>query len=181
MALPSTIHRFRIDLSDVDRGVYEQLEFQLARHPSETEDFTVARVLAFALEHREGLAFGKGLCVAEDPAVSVPDDQGGTALWIDIGAPSAERLHKASKYAGEVCVYTHKDIAKVTGAWVGKTIHRAERIRVVGLPAEVVQPLAERLGRSNAWSVLRTAGQLYVTAGGETFEGSTVERTALAP
>lgn len=177
MALPSTIHRFRLDVSDVDRGVYETVELQLARHPSETVAFALTRVLAYALELREGLAFGRGIGFPEEPALSTPDAYGGVALWIDVGAPSAERLHKASKLAGEVAVYTHKDIDRLVADLSARRIHEAERIRIVGVPAAVLDALEARLERSNAWTLLRTDGHLYVTAGAETFEGRLDERS----
>ena len=104
MALTSTMHRFAIELSDVDRGVYESFEVPLALHPSESVSFAVVRLLAFALEYRDQLAFGRGIGAADEPAISAPGRHGTTALWVDIGAPSADRLHKAAKRADDVAV-----------------------------------------------------------------------------
>ena len=73
MALPSTIYSFDIDLADVDRGVYESLALKVARHPSETEDYLITRVLAYCLEHIAGLAFSRGLAEPNEPALSVRD------------------------------------------------------------------------------------------------------------
>lgn len=170
MALPSTIHRFQLAVSDVDRGVYETLEVQIARHPSETLTYAVTRVLAYCLEWREGLAFGRGLSSVEEPTLSAPGPHGTIGLWIDVGGPSADRLHKASKQAEEVCVYTYKDVERLLEDWRSQRIHKAEAIRVVAIPAAELEPLCERVGRNNSWDVLRTEGRVYVTVGGETLE-----------
>lgn len=171
MALPSTLHRFELGISDVDRGVYEQLEFRIAKHPSETSEFAIVRVLAFALEFTEGLEFGPGLCEASEPALSIRDAQREIATWIDIGGPAAERLHKASKKTGSVVVYTHRDVTHLQKDWSGKKIHDREKIRVVSIPRNLIRALTPCLDRTNKWDVLRTEGILYVTAGGETHEG----------
>jgi len=73
MALNSTIYNFDIDLSDSDRSVYESLSLRVARHPSESEEYLVARVLAYALEYTEGLEFSRGLCNPDDPAIAIRD------------------------------------------------------------------------------------------------------------
>jgi uncharacterized protein YaeQ len=105
VALSSTIYNFDIQLSDVDRNVYETLALRVARHPSETEEYLVTRVLAYCLEYVEGIAFSKGLAQADEPAIVVRDLTGDLRAWIEVGAPDADRLHKASKAAPRVAVY----------------------------------------------------------------------------
>ena len=175
MALPSSLHRFTVDLSDVDRGVYEQLEFRLVRHPSETVAFALVRVLAYALEYTPELAFGRGIGAADEPALSSPNAHGGIGVWLDVGAPSADRLHKASKLADAVVVYTHRPLEHVQREWASRTIHRAEDIRVVFVPPELIDPLEPTLDRNNAWQVLRTEGVVYVTAAEATYSGSLIQ------
>lgn len=177
MALTSTMHRFAIELSDVDRGVYESFEVPLALHPSESVSFAVVRLLAFALEYRDQLAFGRGIGAADEPAISAPGLHGTTALWVDIGAPSADRLHKAAKRADDVAVYSHRDPVALRQAWSGTTIHRADALRLVHVDQGLVDALGERLERRNAWQILRTEGVLYVTVDGDTFEGPLVSGT----
>src|SRR5689334_9326308 len=109
MALNSTIYNFDVQLSDVDRGVYETLSLRVARHPSETEDYLITRVLAYCLEYTEGIAFSKGLADPDEPSIVIRDLTGALQVWIEIGAPDAERLHKASKASPRVVLYTHKD------------------------------------------------------------------------
>ena len=112
MALSATIHTFDIDLSDVDRGVYQSLNLRVAQHPSESADYLVARVLAYCLEFAEGIEFSKGLSDPDEPAILVRDLTGQLQAWIEIGLPAAERLHRASKTAPRVVVYAHKDAAQ---------------------------------------------------------------------
>ena len=80
-----TIHNFEIELSDVDRGVYETLALRVARHPSETEDYLVTRVLAYCLEYADGISFSNGLAEPDEPPLAVRDLTGVTRVWIDIG------------------------------------------------------------------------------------------------
>src|SRR4051794_22055009 len=108
MALTATVHHFEIVLADVDRGVYETLDLRVAQHPSETDTRLVVRTLAYCLSHEEGIAFSKGgLSSTEEAPIAVHDPTGRLLRWIDVGAPSAERLHKASK-AAPVSIYTHE-------------------------------------------------------------------------
>src|SRR5882762_8474744 len=99
MALTATIHNFEIELADSDRNRYESLALRVARHPSESEEYLVTRVLAYALEFTEGIAFSRGLSEPDEPAISVRDLTGVLRAWIEIGTPDAARLHKASKAA----------------------------------------------------------------------------------
>src|SRR3954452_17255865 len=99
MALSATVYHLQIELSDVDRGVYEALDLRVARHPSETMRYLLTRTIAYCLIYEEGIAFSKGLSTTDEPAVWVKDPGGLVLVWIDIGTPSAERLHKASKAA----------------------------------------------------------------------------------
>jgi uncharacterized protein YaeQ len=170
LALTSTIYRFELQVNDVDRGVYEHLAPRVACHPSETLAFMCTRVLAYALEHEEGIAFGGGVSTVEEPAVWVRHPDGRVAHWIDVGAPSAERLHRASKLAERVSIYAHKDPAALHRDAAKRGVHRADRIPVWTLPAPFVEALGATLDRSNAWEVLRSDRHLYVTVGGRTLD-----------
>src|SRR5215475_6202906 len=97
MALTATIYNFDIQLSDVDRGVYETLSLRVACHPSETEEYLVTRVLAYCLEYAEGIAFGKGLSEPNEPAMTIRDMSGALASWVEVGSPDAERLHRRAR------------------------------------------------------------------------------------
>jgi hypothetical protein len=95
MALTATIYNFDIDLSDSDRGVYETVALRVAQHPSESDEYLIARVLAYLLEYTEGIVFSRGVSEPEEPMISVRDLTGKVSSWIDIGTPDSARLHKA--------------------------------------------------------------------------------------
>ncbi len=123
MALSSTVYTFDVALSNIDRGVYETLSIKAACHPSETEEYLATRVLAYCVEYTEGIAFSKGLSEPDEPAISVRDLTGARRAWIEIGAPDAARLHKASKASPRVAVYTHKDSRLLLRGYEGQRIH----------------------------------------------------------
>jgi uncharacterized protein YaeQ len=172
LAPNATIHQFSIQLSHVDRGIYETLDLRVARHPSESEDFLCARVLAFCLERREGLAFSRGLADPDQPALEVRDLTGTLSAWIDIGAPTATRLHRAAKAAPRVAVYTHRDVRRYWESLDGERIHRAQALELYGLDRELLAGLVERLERRMAFELSVTDGTLYLTLGQDRLSGS---------
>src|SRR5437762_10755114 len=97
MALTATMYNFDIELADADRRLYESLELRVARHPSESAEYLVTRVLAYALEFADGIEFSRGISDPDEAAISVRDLTGALKAWIEIGNPDAARLHKASK------------------------------------------------------------------------------------
>jgi uncharacterized protein YaeQ len=180
LALTATIYNFEVDLAHADRGVYETLVVRAARHPSESEDYLVTRVLAYCLEHTEGIAFSTGgLSDPDEPALAIRDLTGAITAWIEIGAPDAARVHKASKAAPRVAVYTHKDPDKLLAQWAGERIHRADDVELYAIDRSLIAALAERLQRRMALALSVTGGQLYVTLGDAVLEGA-VERRHLA-
>jgi uncharacterized protein YaeQ len=179
VSLTATIHHFAVRLSDVDRGVYEMLALKVARHPSEAADYLVARVMAYCLELTEGLNFSRGLSEPDEPALSVRDLTGRLLAWIDIGTPDAARLHKASKAAPRVAVYTHKAPQQLLRQLEGERMHRAADIELYALDRELVAGLAARLERRMDLDVSVTDRHVFVSMDGATFSGS-VERLALA-
>lgn len=172
MALTATIYSFEVQLNDLDRGVYEALAFKAAQHPSESEEYFVARVLAYCLEYREGIAFGRGLAEPDEPAIAVADLAGTRTAWIEIGAPDADRLHRASKACPRVAVYTHKDPAGWLRQIEGERIHRRESIEVVALDRGLIAGLAQRMERRTAFTLMRSEDHLYVTIAEDTLEGT---------
>jgi uncharacterized protein YaeQ len=179
MAISSTIYTFDIQLADVDRSVYESVSLKVARHPSETEEYLLTRVLAYCLELTEGIAFSRGLAEPDEPAITVRDLSGTLMAWIEIGAPDAARLHKASKAAPRVAVYTHKDPAQLLRQFAGERIHRAESIELYAVDRSLLADLASRLERRMSFDLAVTDRHLFVALGGETVSGEVV-RHALA-
>jgi uncharacterized protein YaeQ len=180
MALTATVYTLRISLNDTDGERYETLELRVARHPSETLEFMFSRILAYCLFWEPDIAFSKGLSTTDEPAVWVKTLDGRVKLWIDIGHPSAERLHKASKAAQHVVVCTAQDVAGYQRTLAGARIHRAQDIELVGLPASLVGALEAQVARRMDWDLAISGGQLYLTAGTETLTGE-LTRTTLQP
>jgi uncharacterized protein YaeQ len=172
LALTATIYTFDIELADTDRGVYEMLALRVARHPSETEEFLVTRVLAYCLEYTDGLAFSNGLSDPDEPALAVRDLTGVLRAWIEVGAPEAARVHKASKAAPRVAVYTHKDAAKLAERWQGERIHRADELELYAVDPTLVATLVASLQRRMEFALSVTSGHLYITLGERVIEGA---------
>jgi uncharacterized protein YaeQ len=179
MALSATMYVFEIELADSDRGVYESFELRAARHPSEAPDYLIARLLAYCLEYTEGISFSNGLSTPDEPAIAVRDLTGAMQVWIDIGAPSAERLHRASKATPRVAVYTHKDVAQFLARLRGERIHRFEALEVYAFDRDLLTSLENRLARRMALSLTVMEKHLYVSVGQESLTG-VIERIELA-
>jgi uncharacterized protein YaeQ len=172
VAVAATIYNFDIDLADSDRHVYETLALRVARHPSESEGYLVARVLAYAMEHTDGIAFSRGVSEPDEPAIVVRDLTGAIRVWIEIGSPDAARLHKAAKAADRFVVYTHKEPAQLLRNLSGERIHRAADIELYAIDRTLVNALAARLERRMAFSLSINERELYVSIGADTLTGA---------
>ena len=182
MALTATIHRVEIALSDVDRNVYETLDLRVARHPSETMRYMLTRTLGYALSFEEGIAFSKGgLSSAEEAPISIHDPTGILLAWIDIGSPSAERLHKASKAARRVSVFTHVEIAALRKEAALRPIHRAEDIQIWKVETAFLDALEAKIDRTTKLELVRNEGVLYATVGNAMIEGKMTLETIVDP
>ena len=179
MALTSTLIKVRIQLSDVDRGLYPTFELRLAQHPSEEGERVILRLLALCLLHEEELAFGRGLSSTEEPALWVKHPGDTVAFWVEVGKPAAARLHKASKRAERVAVVTDRDRQLLKRTWQGESVHRSEVLEVLLLPPDLVREAAAHLGRSIDWTITSMDGQLTIVDG-ETVITGEFERTTLA-
>lgn len=176
MALPAIVRKFEIDLADSDRGVYEALELRAAQHPSESERYLVARVVARCLEHGEGLEFSKGgVSDDEEPALVQRDLRGDLVAWIEIGSPSPDRLHKATKLCKRVVVYAWKTPDELAAAIVERGVHRGDTIELTALDPAFLDAVAATLDRVNRWELAVSGGSLYLTISG-TLHESTVRR-----
>jgi uncharacterized protein YaeQ len=168
LALGATIYTFDIDLSDVDRNVYQALKLRVAQHPSESPDYLVTRVLAYCLEYAEGISFSKGLSDPDEPAVMIRDLTGQLMAWVDVGLPSPERLHRASKAAPRVAVYAHKDPVQWLSTVAEAKIHRAEKLEVFAFDRDWIAQVVARLDRRMQWSLARSEAEIYLTLGADT-------------
>lgn len=178
MALGATIYAFEITLNDADRSVYEALNFRIARHPSETAEYLLTRVLAYCLEYAEGIEFSKGLSEPDAPALAVRDLTGVLLAWIDVGSPEADRLRKALGSARRVAVYCHRDAPALIERLKAAELRRADELEIYGVDRELLAGLAARLDRRMSFDLSVSERHAYVTLAGESLGGA-IERYPL--
>lgn len=180
MAITATIYNFEIDLADHDRSVFESLALRVARHPSESEDYLITRVLAYCLEYGEGIEFSAGgVSSPDDPAIAIRDLTGRVRSWIEIGTPDPERLHRAAKAADRVVVYMHKDPSQYLARLSGAKLHRANDIEMWTVGRPLIEGLAAALARRTSFGVSISERSLLVSIGEKSVEGD-VRRHAIA-
>lgn len=175
MALTATLYSLHVELSDVDRNVYESLDLRVAQQPSETAEYMLTRLIAYLLEYTEGIEFTEGVAAGDQPAVLVKDLTGKVTAWIEVGRPAPERLHRGVKLAGRAAVYTHQRVDKVLETLRAGKVHKADEIPVYEIPGELLAGLAAALERRGELSLSRTEGRLYASLGGADLEGDLVE------
>lgn len=147
MALKSTIHKAELQVSDMDRGYYGSHSLTLARHPSETDERMMLRVLVFALHAHERLEFGKGLSDTDEPDLWQKDLTGLIEHWIQLGQPDEKNLLRACGKAGQVHVYPYGNGAGPWWAGAEAKLERARNLqvrRVVTVGDEALATLAQR-------------------------------------
>jgi uncharacterized protein YaeQ len=170
MALPSTIYKATINLSDIDRGVYESLAATVAQHPSETEERLVARLLAYAIFYEDDLTFTKGLCAADEPDIWVKGGDGRVRLWVEVGLPDAERIVKASRHSERAALLP---CGRALPSWEMQQLPKLANIAnlaIISVDQPFLAALVQRLERTVSWSVTITEGVCYVTSGDTTLE-----------
>ena len=172
MGLTVTLYRFQIELSDIPRGIYETLDFRVAQHPSETLPYMLTRVLAYALNTQDGLTFAPtGLHDPDAAAISIDSPNGGFQLLIEIGSPSARKLHKATKMARLVKVYTYKNAESLINEIRTEKVHRGNEIEVFSLAPGFLTQLSDVLKRDNRWAILYDDGTISVQVGETSISG----------
>jgi uncharacterized protein YaeQ len=169
LAQTATIYTVTIDLSDLDRGVFETLELRVARHPSETAEYMLVRLMAYCLEYQEGIALTDGVSSGDEPALVVRDLTGRMTAWIEVGLPDAARLHRGSKLAGRAAVYTHRDVRQLLAQLAGAKIHRAGEIPIRAFDRAVIDEVAALIDRRASLAVSVSGGDLLIALGDRTF------------
>src|ERR1700754_3964462 len=148
MALKSTIFKIDLQIADMDRGYYADHSLTIARHPSENDERMMVRVLAFALHAHEALAFGRALSADDEPDLWRRDLTGAIEQWIDVGQPDERLLRKACNRSQEGVLLTYGRAAEVWWAQNRGALERLANLRVLHLPVEMSQALAELVERS---------------------------------
>lgn len=162
MALPSTTYKIELNLTDMDRSVYENLRFTVARHPSETEERLAARLIAYCLFYHEQLAFGRGLSDVDEPALWEKSLDDRVLHWIEVGQPDAERITWCSRRAERFTLLAYGNLR----VWQGRVLEplrTLKNIHVLAVDQEALANLAQDLPRALSWSVMISDGELFVT------------------
>ena len=165
MATKATIFRAELQVSDIDRNYYATHSLTIAQHPSETEERMMVRVLAFALNASERLAFGRGVSTDDEPDIWNRDLTGDIELWIEIGQPDESRLRRACGRAREVRVYTFS--GRGAGIWWQKNaaaLERCANLRVFDIAAETSAQLAAMATRSMQLQLLVQDGHVQLSS-----------------
>ena len=170
MALPSTIYRTNLQISDIDHGIYETIQTTVAQHPSETEERLVARLLAMAIFYEPELNFTKGICATDEPDIWVVGPDGRALLWVEVGLPESDRIIKAGRHAERVALLAS---GKALSSWEQQHLSKlvsVKNLTIVSVDQTLINTLASNLERSINWSITITEGILYLTTGNTTYE-----------
>src|SRR5690606_37396887 len=162
MAQPSTTYKFELNLTDLDRGVYENVRQTIARHPSETEERLAVRLLAYALWYNENLAFGRGLSDVDEAALWEKSLDDRVLHWIEVGQPDAERLTWCSRRTERTSLLAYGSLR----VWQNKVVDAVKglnNLSIAAVPQEVLETLATDMPRSTMWDVMISEGTVYVT------------------
>jgi len=148
MALKSTIFKADVQIADMDGHYYQTHALTLARHPSETDERMMVRLLAFILYASDALAFGKGISSDDEPALWQKDLTGAIELWLEVGLPEERDLRKASGRAKQVVLVTYGRAADIWWHQNRKQLQRLNNLTVLNLPAAQTQALAQLASRT---------------------------------
>ncbi len=174
MSTKPTIHRATIDLSDVDRGVYEKLQFSVAKADSETAQRLVVRLLAYCLCHEESIRFTGGVSSGDEPDVWVTQLTPGMGerikLWIEVGLPKAERLLKAARHCQRVILFAYGNNRRQWEADHREELAQRDNITILGVDLKALARITDSIDRQINWSLTITGGTIYLTAGNEHVE-----------
>jgi len=169
MALKSTIFKAALQISDLDRNYYATHALTIARHPSETDERMMVRILAFALHADEALAFGKGISSDDEPALWQKDLTGAVELWIEVGLPDEKLLRRACGQANQVIVYTYG--GRAADLWWEQNrdkLERQERLSISNIPLEASRALAKLAQRNMQLQCTVQDGEIWFSSGDET-------------
>lgn len=163
MALKATIYKADLQIADMDRNYYAEHALTIARHPSETDERVMIRVLAFALHANDALVFTKGLFDTDEPDLWQKDLTGAIDTWIEVGQPDEKRLLKACGRAEHVLVYSYSATSHIWWKGLANKVERARNLTVINIPAETSAALARLAKRSMQLQCTIQDGQLWLT------------------
>ncbi len=164
MALKATIYKADLQIADMDRHVYGDHALTIARHPSETDERMMVRVLAYALYVQDGIAFTKGLFDVDEPDVWVKNLAGEITLWIDLGQPDEARIRRACSRAEQVVVLGYSNSFEVWWKQIASKLTRFTNLTVLQLPAETSGMLAALAERGMRLQCMVQDGEIWINS-----------------
>lgn len=173
MALKSSVFRITLQLADLDRQLYQDFPLTIARHPSETDGRMMLRVLAFALNANDLLAFGRGISTDDEPDLWLRALDGTIETWIELGTPDPDRLRKACGRAGKVLLYAYGD--RAVPVWLKKhetALARLSRLQILQVRDTDMQALAAAVESGTTLQCTVSEGDALLVAGGNSFSVS---------
>lgn len=179
MAIKATIFKANLQIADMERHYYQDHQLTLARHPSETDERMMVRLLAFAIHAHEYLEFGQGMTNDEEADVWKKDLTGSIDLWIDVGIPDEKLIRKACGRSRQVVVYAYG--GRVVDMWFDKEraqFERQKNLTIINLPVETTKELAKLAQRTMNLQCIIQDGQVWVSNGAASVQ---VERVILKP
>lgn len=178
MALKATIFKADIQIADMDRQYYQDHILTIARHPSETDERMMVRLLAFARHAHEALVFGKGLSDSEEPDIWQKDLTGAIDVWIDVGQPDDRRILKACGRSARVNIYSYSSNSAIWWNQTGSRVDRAKNLEVINLSAATSQAMSRLAQRNMQLQYTMQDGEIWVNGNGETLQ---IDLTILKP
>ena len=170
MALKATIFKADVTITDMDRQYYQSHVLTLARHPSETDERMMIRLLAFIVNAHEALSFGKGLSADDEPDLWQKDLTGAIELWIEVGQPDEKRILKACGRAAQVVIYTYSSNSSIWWNQINSRIDRAKNLTVMNLSSSTSLALAKFAQRNMQLQCTIQDGQIWITSDAETVQ-----------
>lgn len=168
MALKATIYKADVQIADMDRHYYQDHGLTLARHPSETDERMMIRLLAFAIHANEALSFTKGLFDTDEPDLWQKDLTGAIELWIEVGQPDEKRIMKACGRSEQVIVYSYSATSHIWYKQIANKLERARNLTIINIPAEASAQLEKLANRNMQLQCTIQDSQIYLTDGSNT-------------
>lgn len=168
MALKATIFKAQLQVSDMDRNHFATHALTLARHPSETDERMMVRLLAYALDAGERLEFGRGLSAEDEPDLVRRDLTGAIELWVEVGLPDERDVRRAAGRSKAVKVYAYGRGADVWWGQNGAALARLANVSVIDLPAEATREMARFAERNMDLQCTVQEGAVWLTRGDDT-------------
>lgn len=168
MAIKATIYKAEVQIADMDRHYYQTTALTLARHPSETDERMMMRVLAYVRHASESLVFGRGISTDDEPDLWQKDLTGAIQLWVEVGQPDEKRILKACGRSDQVVIYTYSSNASIWWNQVNGRVERAKNLTIINIASATSLALSKLAQRNMQLQFTVQDGQIWVTANDET-------------